>query len=98
VFWQETVVLGETAIEIQEEQRPMAALEDVLISVWRQVIIDQSLRLNWRRYLPCKKHRAPCGRRAPAERKRYEPVALYYLYRLFLEGGCNAVKQWGLFE
>jgi hypothetical protein len=46
VFWQETVVLGETAIEIQEEQRPMAALEDVLISVWRQVIIDQSLRLN----------------------------------------------------
>jgi hypothetical protein len=24
----------------------MAALEDVLISVWRQVIIDQSLRLN----------------------------------------------------
>jgi len=27
-----------------------------------------------------------------------EPVALYYLYRLFLEGGCNAMKQWGLFE
>jgi hypothetical protein len=24
--------------------------------------------------------------------------ALYYLYRLFWEGGCNAVKQWGLWE
>ena len=23
---------------------------------------------------------------------------LYYLYRLFLEGGRNAVKQWSLFE
>ena len=24
--------------------------------------------------------------------------ALYYLYRLFWEGGCNGVKQWGLWE
>ena len=35
---------------------------------------------------------------APTERKRDEPVVLYCLYRLFREGGCNAVKQWGLFE
>jgi len=38
------------------------------------------------------------ARRALAERKRDEPVASYYLYQLFLEGGCNAVKQWGLFD
>ncbi len=38
------------------------------------------------------------ARRALAARKRDQLVALYYLYQLFLEGGCNAVKQWGLFE
>jgi hypothetical protein len=27
-----------------------------------------------------------------------KPVVLYYLYRLFRKGGCNAVKQWGLLE
>jgi hypothetical protein len=36
------------------------------------------------------------ARMAPAERKR-EAVALYYLYRLFPEGGCKAVKPWGLY-
>jgi hypothetical protein len=25
-------------------------------------------------------------------------AVLYYLYQLFREGGCNAVKQWGLLE
>jgi hypothetical protein len=34
---------------------------------------------------------------APAERKRDEAVALYYLYRLFRKGDCNAVKQVGLY-
>jgi hypothetical protein len=37
------------------------------------------------------------ARRAPAERKRDETVALYHLYRLFRKGGCNAVKQVGLY-